>query len=43
MAVSILSVAADAAGAVNPADLSIAHLVSQADPDAGDVVIGLLP
>jgi biopolymer transport protein TolQ len=42
MAISILSVAADAAGAINPADLSIYHLVSQADPVVKTVLVILV-
>ena len=42
MAISILSVAADAAGAINPADLSIYHLVSQADPVVKAVLVILV-
>ena len=42
MAVSILSVAADAAEAINPADLSIQHLISQADPVVKAVLVILV-
>ena len=42
MAVSILSVAAEAADAINPADLSIQHLVTQADPVVKAVLVILV-
>lgn len=42
MASNLISIAADAAGSINPADLSIQHLVMQADPVVKAVLVLLV-
>jgi biopolymer transport protein TolQ len=42
VAATLINIAADAAGTINPADLSIIHLVSQADPVVKAILILLV-